>query len=445
MCLKKTTMIVASMLLVVSAIAVSAKTPVAIIDPDPICDPLCIDPIDPVETPVNIYTTGTGKQILSQINPDQDWQSIGASIWVEGTHTPWGAQPERGSALWLKNGDVYSLSFPSYQLPAGSPQTSYYLAMTAQGGPILRRNGEFVRQYPSLSGNQLYLPWNMESYAQATVGKLWSGSNADIYALVRMESNFPVPNVVHSRIYRNDVLFKDFALDQFEPTDLHGGNLAGGQAAVVAGGHRLGKATVWKNNAYVTLSQYSSRVESVVRTSNGWLHATGVVYSPNPTRQTYAAYWRISPSNAVTEQRLSENFNGPPQALYFTEVVPSDIHVAANGKVYIVGTFWSVMPIDPLFQTGIVNPYSRNAVIWIDGQPQVLPAGDMDLDWDDARAVTTDLNGNYYVAGTWRESWRLSLNQTVQVGVVWKNGELYQIADASADASMFTDIVVPRL
>jgi hypothetical protein len=448
--LKKTTMLVSSMLLVVSANAVLAKTPVAIADPDPApdCGLLCIDPIDPVDpvdVPVSVYTIGTGKQILDP-NNSSAWKPIAASVWVDGTHTPWGLEPEQGNALFLKGQDVYTLSSPTYQLPVGSPLIG--LSHALQGGPILRRNGEIVRQYPSLEGNPIHGMWDGDSHsasASCMTQKLWVGGNDDVYALVRMSSHDSSLPYIHTRIYRNDALFKDFMPDGFMPCDLHGSNLAWGQTAIVAGGTRNGKATIWKNNSYITLSQLGffwdpSRVTSVVRTGNGWIHAigkTGGDYDQRPV------YWKISPTNVVTEQRLSIDFPLPPGAFEHFGATVNDVHIAANGKVYVVGSFCSLFPYDPAVITGIPNPFSCSAAVWIDGQPQVLPAGDLYLDRDSAQAVTTDVNGNYYVAGTWAENFHFAPQSLV--GVVWKNGELYQIADASADASMFTDIVVPRL
>jgi hypothetical protein len=361
------------------------RTPAPSIDPAP-CDPVCIDPID---IPVKVYTTGWGDNLIGI-------DRLASPIWIDGEHAQWYPERAVNYSLLAKGGDLYSLGTDTG---------------ASIGGSVLRRNGEFVREYPLIPSSGY------------TAKELWSSGN-DIYVLDSIyESWFK-----SGRIYKNETLLYQFD-DGFVPISIHGATQVNGTANIVLGGVRWfsyfdRRATVFKNGQYITLSNAISDVAGIYRTSNGWIHVVGRIWESGTGVGYKSTYWKISPSNVVTTQNLMALLPGT------TNGYATDIHVANNGMVYISGAV--------SFSDGNGQWGSQNAIVWVNGIPSVLPAGDLLADEDMATAVAVDINGNYYVAGNWKED----INQQASVGVVWKNGQLSQIMQSSAEWSVLSDIVV---
>jgi hypothetical protein len=347
------------------------------LDPNPNpCDPVCIDPIDP--PPVTVYAVGQ-----RGINP--------LPLWVDGVLNEWSPGTEYGRDIAADGDDLYTA------------------ATGGSTGVVVRKNAAIVYEYPVIP---------LTAFKDLN---LWLNAG-DIYLLDRRT---PLSGgIVTGRLYRNTTVLQEFQ-SGFDPSDVDGMVDNAGAVRLVVGGTvasgspSADRAAIYKNGALLLLSQSTGSAVNAVRyAKSGWIHAVGKIGAQ-------AAYWRISPTNVVTQTLLT---SPRPTA----NSIARDIHIGHDGTVYVAG--------QGLFLNAAGNPSSQNAVVWVNGHGSILPTGDMIGDGDSAYAVTSDAYGNYYVGGSWNDTGFIQGNAFI--GVIWKNGQLHQIVEDPGVYSSVSGLVV---
>ena len=169
-------------------------------------------------------------------------------------------------------------------------------------------------------------------------------------------------------------------------------------------------ATLWKieggKTSKIVLSDKHSHCES------GFATEQGDVYVIGHDGEDWAVYWKVS-GTTITKIPLSLTEG-------ISDYETRSIWVAPNGKVYVAGS------------EGDFAEGDYNAVLWIDGEKQILPNN---RSWSDAYAVYGNSNGDIYVVGEMYSS-------KVQA-VLWKNNVIQYLAKeakkSGASAIFVTD------